>query len=369
MGILTRRLAVGAALVLAPACHDSLLDPPLEKNFSPERLQFIVDSVVAANKVPGAIVAVRPAGGAETILVSGTDDLTLHTPMNPSARFRVGSITKTMIATIVLQLADEQALTLDDVVATWLPGIVPNADRITVRQLLNHTSGEFDYTEDTQFLAAVEADPQHAWTPDELVAVANRHQPFFAPGASNRWRYSNTNYVLLGLILERVTGSSIDALLQSRIFDRLALTGTFFATTSAAPTPFSRGYFDLAGMSNVEVTSTFSPTTAWATGAVVSNAHDLVAWAEALASGALLAPATHTGSLTVVVASGLAGYGLGVQTFARWVGHAGGFPGYETMMYSKPEVGTIVVLVNKSAGGVAAFQLFDAVRWAKFGTR
>jgi D-alanyl-D-alanine carboxypeptidase len=369
MGILKRSVVMGAALVLASGCHDSPFDPPLETNVSHERLQFILDSIVAVNKVPGAVVVVRPTDGAETILVSGTDDLGQHTAMNPSDRFRVGSVTKTMVATVVLQLADEHALGLDDFVANWLPGVVPSADRITIRQLLNHTSGEFNYTEDTQFLAALGADPQHAWTPEELVAVANRHATAFPPGASDHWLYSNTNYVLLGLILEKVTGSSISALLQSRIFDRLALNNTFLATTSATPAPFSRGYIDVAGMNNVDVASVLSPTSAWAAGAVVSNAHDLATWSEALASGALLSAATQTDRLTVVVASGLDGYGLGVQTFARWVGHAGEIFGYETMMYSKPQVGTIVVLVNKSTGGVAAFQLFNAVRWAKFGTR
>jgi D-alanyl-D-alanine carboxypeptidase len=369
MGILKRSFAVGAALVLASGCHDSPFDPPLETNVSRERLQFIVDSIVAVNRVPGAVVAVRQAGGAETILASGIDDLAQHTAMNASDRFRVGSVTKTMVATVVLQLADEHALGLDDLVATWLPGVVPNASRITIRQLLNHTSGEFNYTEDTQFLAALGADPQHAWTPEELIAVANSHPVAFPPGASDRWLYSNTNYVLLGMILEKVTGASLSAMLQSRIFDRLALSSTFFATTSVTPVPFSRGYIDFAGMSNVDVASVLSPTSAWAAGAVVSNAHDLATWSEALASGALLSAATQTDRLTVVVASGLDGYGLGVQTFARWVGHAGEIFGYETMMYSKPQVGTIVVLVNKSTAGVAAFQLFNAVRWAKFGTR
>jgi D-alanyl-D-alanine carboxypeptidase len=117
--------------------------------------------------------------------------------MRAGDRVRVGSITKTFVATVVLQLVGEGKLRLTDSVERWLPGLVPNGSAISVRQLLNHTSGLFSYDEDREFLAATDRDPLREWTPRELVAIATAHKPHFAPGAG--WPYSGTGYIVLGL--------------------------------------------------------------------------------------------------------------------------------------------------------------------------
>ena len=365
MGVL-RRAAAGLALALLAACGDSSVDPPLPSNASPERLRAIVDSVAAAEHIPGAVVAIRGAGEPVLLLTSGVSDIAAGTPMNAAARFRIASVTKTMVAHVTLQLVDEGALSLSDALGTFLPGVITNAASITVRQLLDHTSGTFDYTRDAQFLSDVTANPGRAWSPAELIAVANRNPPTFAPGAANRWSYSNTNYILLGMLIEQRTGGALDAVLRTRIFDPLGMASSFLATTLDLPAPFSRGYF-LDG-SLRDATTLFSPTISWAAGGVVSNAEDLVRWAEALANGTGISPALHAERVQPVAASFIEGYGLGVQTFAHWVGHYGEIAGYETMLFSNPGLGTIVVLVNQSTDGVASLHLFDAVRWAKFGT-
>src|SRR4051812_40406272 len=168
MGVLRRISALLAAALLV-ACDDGTLDPPLASGASAARLQEVVDSVVALLRIPGAVVGVRPAGGSEILLASGTANLSTNAAMDPAARVRVASVTKTMVSTVVLQLVDEQLLGLDDTIAKYLPGAIVNADKMTVRQLLNHTSGAFDYTDDAQFVADVVANPTRSWLPSELL--------------------------------------------------------------------------------------------------------------------------------------------------------------------------------------------------------
>ena len=359
---LVRRAWIAAAMI---GCGEGPVDPPLPIDGSPERLQHIVDSIVARQGVPGAVVAVRAPGEPLLLLTSGVMNAASQTPMAAGARFRIASVTKTMVAHVVLQLVDEGRLALSDPVATYLPGVVTNAASITVRQLLNHTSGVFDYTADSRFLADVAADPARAWTPAEILAVANRNPAVFLPGAP-QWSYSNTNYIVLGMLIEQRTGLALDAVLRARIFDPLGMSSSFLAMTLDTPAPFSRGYVRDGGL--LDATTLFHPTVAWGAGGVVSNAPDLALWAEALAAGTGVSAALHTDRITPVPASFVDAYGLGVQTFQRWVGHYGEIAGYETMLFARPGVGTIVVLVNESTSGVASFRIFDAIRWAKFGT-
>jgi D-alanyl-D-alanine carboxypeptidase len=368
MGVLSlfhRRAAIAVVAAAVISCGDGPLDPPLPLDGSPPRLQHIVDSIRAVVGVPGAIVAVRAAGEPVVTLTSGVSEIVGQTPMDATARFRIASVSTTMVANVVLQLVDEGALALGDPIETYLPGVVTNSASITVRQLLNHTSGVFDYTADAQWIADVVSDPGRVWSPSQLVAVANRNAPVFVPGAANRWSYSNTNYILLGLLIEQRTGSALDAVLRARLFDPLGMSSSFLATDVDTPAPFSRGYVRNGAL--VDATTLVHPSAAWAAGGVVSNAADLVVWAEALANGTGLSASLHADRITPVPASFSDAYGLGVQTFQRWVGHYGEIAGYEAMAFSRPGVGTIVVLVNQSTDGVASFQLFDAVRWARFG--
>src|SRR5947208_5795457 len=168
-------------------------------------LQRSLDQLVAAG-VPGAVLLVRK--GDRTIrLTSGYGNLKPRTPMRPGDRFRVGSITKSFVAAVALQLVGERKLALTDTVERWLPGVVPNGKRITVRQLLNHTSGLFDYGGDRTFVADAFRHPLKDWTPRQIVAIATAHKPRFAPGAD--WSYSDTNYYVLALIVEAAPGPSL----------------------------------------------------------------------------------------------------------------------------------------------------------------
>jgi D-alanyl-D-alanine carboxypeptidase len=295
--------------------------------------------------------------------------------MTPLDRFRVGSLTKPMVATVILQLADEGRLSLDDSLTRFLPGALPDGDRITLRHLLNHTSGIGDYVADPGFIDAAFLNPSRVWTPQEIIAIANGMPRRFSPGEAGHWEYSNTNYILLGLVAEVAGGASIAALLLTRVFEPLGMTASYFSNATSLVAPFAQGYVDLNGINNLAVGTLVSPTVAGAAGAVVSTGGDLLRFVEALAAGDLISPVAHAARLTTVAASRvrLPGesfdieYGLGVLVGGGWVGHDGAIPGYETEAYAKVGVGSVVVLVNKSTFDFAALPIAIAVRNRTFG--
>src|SRR4051794_5105097 len=235
--LLTVLVAVSAAVSpagAAPAAPDRLTT-------SVPRLRTALDRLVAAG-APGAVVLVRD-GNRTVRLARGFADRARKTPMRVTDRFRVGSVTKTFVATLVLQLAGESRLSLGDTVERWLPGLVPDGKAITVRELLNHTSGLYDYVNDgdtTVFEPLLQGDLGHVWAPRGLVAVAVKPPPHFPPGA--RWRYSNTGYVVLGLIVEAATGHSVGAELQQRIFGPLGLHRTSFDSAPSIAGAHAHGY-------------------------------------------------------------------------------------------------------------------------------
>jgi D-alanyl-D-alanine carboxypeptidase len=359
------RAGILALAIAAGACSDDVTGPPAARG-----LQGLSDSLADAWDVPGLVVAVRPSGEDPNIVASGRADLGSGRRMTTLDRFRVGSLTKPMVAIVILQLADEGRLALDDPLARFLPTILPDGDRITLRQLLNHTSGIFDYTDDPTFLSAVLANPARVWTPQELIALGAAMPRLFAPGAADRWDYSNTNYLLLGLVAEAAGGQPIATLLRTRVFERVGMASTYYGETPSLLGPFAQGYVDLNGINNLAVGTLVSPTTAGAAGAVVSTAGDLLLFVEALAAGTLVSPASHAALLTTVPASRVRlpgesfdiGYGLGVLVGDGWIGHDGAVPGYETQASSKAGVGTVVVLVNKSTATFAVLPISITVR-------
>jgi D-alanyl-D-alanine carboxypeptidase len=296
-------------------------------------LQALLDELVA-NGATGVLA--RVDDGRHTYrLASGAARLEPRQPLTPTARFRVGSITKTFVATVTMQLVGNGTLRLDDTVERWVPGLVPNGGAITLRMLLNHTSGLFNYTQDEAFL---DRDPTVPATPRELVAVAISHPPTFPPGQG--WSYSNTGYIVVGLILEAATGQSLDRLVTRRVIRPLGLAGTYFATDSPDIAGYhAHGYRPpaLTGAGYLDVTA-FAPSLAWAAGAIVSTADDLRRFYSALLGGRVLRPALLDQMLTTVRVGPVFGYGLGISTRRTpcgtiW-GHTGGVPGYITVAFN-----------------------------------
>ncbi|MET7299192.1 serine hydrolase domain-containing protein [Embleya sp. NPDC005575] len=318
-------------------------------------------------RVPGAIVSIRtPEWGTWTTTL-GTGNLADGTPMRTADHMRVGSITKTFTGTIILQLVQEGRLSLEDPVAAFRPD-VPDGQHITIRQLLQMTSGLYNYTEDPDFNRTLDERPQTSWTPDELLAIAFRHPSYFPPGGG--FHYSNTNTVLLGLIAEKLTGRPLAELFEQHIFRPLGMSESSLPNDSGLPLPHAHGYEFIGNVESLtapvltgkdaawadwsagnpkDVTDA-NPSWAWAAGAAVSTVDDLLRWAPALATGTLLSPEIQRERLTFVPTSdapGAPGYGLAIADFAGFLGHDGQLPGYNSFVgYNPQSCATIVVLAN-----------------------
>ena len=312
---------------------------------------------LVATGAPGAILLVRDRRGVWRA-ASGFSNLANRTKMRTNVSFRVGSITKSFVATLILGLVADGRLSLDDTVERWLPGRVPNGNQITVRQLLNHTSGLFNYTDDFASFEPYLTDRGFVWSPFELLAIALGHPPVFAPGAY--WSYSNTGYIVLGLIVEAASGTSLNQLLRQRLFEPLGLSRTILPSAPTLPEPFTHGYIPpplgelYGGTPGQQFDSTLiSPSWAWAAGALVSTADDIAAFYRLLLTGRVLAPPTLQAMKTVVHHGGSDAYGLGLASFrlrypCRWAwGHTGQVLGYSSFAWSTAKAGRqVVLLVN-----------------------
>ncbi len=316
-------------------------------------LQRALDQVVAAG-VPGAVVLAQ-RGNHTTLLASGYGNLKQKTQTRTSDRFRVGSVTKTFVATVVLQLVEAGKLRLDDTVERRLPGVIPNGKSITVRQLLNMTSGLFDYlndgdtTVDDKLLAG---ELTYRWSPLELIGISNKHKPRFAPGTG--WEYCSTCYVLLGLIVEKTTGHTLSVELKKRVFVPAGLKATSLDSEPRIAGPHAHGY-ELLGKPPMTDVSVLSPSHGWAAGGLVSTAPDLARFYRALYRGQLISPALVKQMQTpgAYAAFGIKGLGYGLGTFKRTTrcgtayGHPGAIPGYLAEAWnSKDGKRQAVLLVN-----------------------
>ncbi len=312
--------------------------------------------------VPGALLLVRD-GDRALRLTSGYGDLRRRTPMAATSRFRIGSVTKSFVATVVLQLAQEGRLTLDDPVERWLPGQVPTGGAMTVRQLLNHTSGVPEYANRTSASLALR-NRRRRWAPRELVAYATARPPTFAPGTG--WAYSNTGYILLGLTVEAVTGETLEREVERRILRPLSLRRTSFGEGSRIAGRHARGYTRVRG--RLTDVTMLHPSLAWAAGGMVSTSGEIARFYRALLGGRLLRAEQLAAMRTTVALPGApgAGYGLGLMQLpvacGTLVGHNGGIFGYANQSLSTPDGRRQVVLaVNTDVIGERARRALQRV--------
>ncbi|MET8407070.1 serine hydrolase domain-containing protein [Streptomyces sp. NPDC005195] len=332
-------LALAAALAgLASAAHASA-GPAADHAATVRAMETAVRS-----GVPGVTATAGDRRGTWSA-TTGVGDLRTGAPRGESDRYRVGSITKTFVSTVLLQLEAEGRLSLDDTVDRWLPGLVRghgnDGREVTVRRLLNHTSGIFDYTEDEDFVRTYflkDGFLRHRYdtkSPAELVGIAMAHRPVFAPGAS--WSYSNTNYILAGMVIAKVTGHSYATEIERRVIAPLGLRATSVpGTRTTLPHPSSRAYAKLAATTTgptYDVTA-LNPSLASSAGGMISDFSDLNRFYSALLRGRLLPPEQLKEMKTTVAVEGIpnARYGLGLidRTLGCGVhvwGHDGGIHG------------------------------------------
>lgn len=331
-----RRGAVAAAAAVAVGVMTAGVPPAAFAASRADTVQRSLDALVRTDGLPGALAAVRDRDGRTRSYTAGVGDLATGSKVPEDGQVRIGSNTKTFTAVVVLQLVGEGKIGLDAPVDTYLPGLVRgegiDGRHLTVRQLLQHTSGLPDY------VTYLGGEVRH-YEPRSLLDIALRHEADFAPGT--QWRYSNTNYVLAGLIVQKVTGRPLPEEMDRRIIQRIGLRHTYFPAPGDVTLrePHPRGYYREAAGAPLRDGTELDPSWGWAAGQMVSTNTDLNRFFTALLAGRLL-PAAQLAQMRTTVPAGRpfgsgARYGLGLVSTplscggVSW-GHGGSTTGYET---------------------------------------
>ncbi|MGW2250545.1 serine hydrolase domain-containing protein [Kitasatospora sp. NPDC001660] len=333
---------VGAGLIaaLAPAASAQPADRStavVASTADHAALDAALAGLTAKRYTTSALGAVREHGRLAWRNATGVADLDSNAPADPGGRFRIGSVTKTFVATVLLQLVGEGRLSLDDTVESLLPGEVPNGANITVRQLMNHTSGLPNYTRDRAFdvhdQGWLATGRYRSYSLQDLLDIAWKYPPAFPPGTD--WQYSNTNYLVVGMIIEDLTGNSWNDEVERRVIRPLGLTGTSMPDDSPfIHGPHAHGYFKMPD-GPVDVTD-LDPSMAGSAGAGISTTADLTKFIGALLDGRLLPPAELAAMQQTTTHGGGRSYGLALLRMdtpcGTFWGHDGGIPGYNTLM-------------------------------------
>ena len=306
-----------------------------------------VDEVVAAQmetgRLPGFSIEISGPKGTYSN-VYGVADTATEKPLALTDHVRIASITKTFTATAALLQIEQGNLAFSDKLSKYIKG-VPNGNRITIKQMIGMRSGIYDYTMDAQWSREFEEDPRMRFDYKGVVAILERHQPEFEPGAKTS--YADSNYYLLGAILEKVSGMSMAKLVTTEVIEPLGLKHTVYPTSAPLPRPFARGYYaGPEGKSAITDVTLVNPDIAGAAGAMVSTVSDLRKYAKQLGEGALLSPRMQKLRLQFGLLSQTpqitAGYGLGIGRFGQWLGHNGGIFGFSTVAMYDPRNGTTI---------------------------
>jgi D-alanyl-D-alanine carboxypeptidase len=301
----------------------------------------------ASQPIPGAVVGVWVPGKGEFTKGFGYSRLSPKTEMALDDHFRIGSNTKTFVATVMLALIDEKKLNLDDTISQFNLGLkIPNEQRITLRLLAEMRSGIID----VYSIPWVQKESSAWWTrqtPRDWVTIAGKQPPLFAPGA--KYNYSNTNWFLIGLIIEKVTHHTIVAEIRDRLLTPMGLSQTSFPTTNwGMPVPYAHGYELNDKKQWIDQSAALAPSVSWAAGAMISDMADMQKWVKAYVTGTTNSAATQKARLTCVpTGEGNLSFGLGIGCSAGWYGYTGGITGYNTGAYYMPATGaSIIVFVN-----------------------
>lgn len=333
--------------------HSSATEPtdrPVDASLA-ARLDAVIDAAVQDAGLPGALVGIWGPSGTY-VGARGVSDTASRAPMKPDFHSRIGSATKTFTVTALLQLVDQGKIDLDDPISQYVDGVT-EGNRITLRQLAGMRSGLDDYTTSEQFVTDILSNPEQSMSPKQLLSYIADHPLHLEPGTEVD--YSNTNTILLGLVIEKVTGRQLNDVIDTEIVTPLNLTHTVFPVANEFPEPHARGYTDQTLDGTIADATDWNPSWGWAAGAMISTLDDLRIWVPALAKGDLLEPGTQHQRLQT---NGLdpqdptSGYGLGLFNNHGWIGHNGSLPGYKTVAVYLPENDTtLVVFVNTDIEG------------------
>jgi D-alanyl-D-alanine carboxypeptidase len=279
--------------------------------------------------------------------------------MTTNRYFRIGSITKSFTATAILQQIEKGTLKYTDTLGKFVTGI-PYGNEITVRDMLDMRSGMFEFEADSGFSISVALNPLMNFGPQNVIEILRKHAATSAPGLKTE--YNNSNYAMLGVILEAVTGETAEAAITKTVIKPFGLEHTIFPAPTATeaipwqlPTPYSHGYAPLGGGLIRDATN-FNARIAWTEGGMVSTVADMAKWAQILGTGAGLSPTVAAerqkfcGVPYTLGGPTEFGYGLGLLSFGSWIGHDGSIPGYGSEAFYEPKSGAVIA-------GMENFQL------------
>jgi D-alanyl-D-alanine carboxypeptidase len=315
--------------------------------------------------IPGVLIGVWDGKGEAFVRAFGYADLATKRPLTAADHFRIGSNTKTFVISVILQLIAEKKLTLDDPVSRFPLGVsIPNGDKFTVRELCNMRSGLFEAFNTPQFARLNMTVPKD-FDPRTLVAWAVQEKPYFPPGKG--YYYSNTNYLLLGLIIEEITKDGVGDQIRKRLLEPFGLTQTSYPQTEAMPQPWAHGY-GLDKQHNWEdVSNTIPVAFMGSAGEMISNMADIRRWIKLYATGRTGGPAGYRPLTECKQFLGNTAFGLGINCNAGWYGYTGALPGYNTADYYFPATDTTIVAwityqAEKPPEGVASVIFRDIAR-------
>ncbi len=339
-------LLVLICFVFVNSCTDYDLEEGAYSEQKIQEINYMMDQCMDEGNVPGAIIGVWQLDLEPLIITKGEANIKTKEALEESDRFRIASITKTFTAAVVLQLIDEGAFKLDDTINRWFPEI-PHAKIITVRQMLNMTSGIYDvFYHDPAISWSAQNEPRRIWKTEDLYEVLMQAKPAFNPG--DRCVYSNANYFLLGLLIEMETDNELEEEIQTRLLDPLEMNSTSFPTTPRIPGEYSHGYRDLDYDGRLEDITTVDPSLSWAAGAIISNLYDLKTWTREMYYGELLSGTMQQKRLDMQTMDGPVSYGLGIMKIFGFYGHNGSILGFSDIAVYLPEKDAIIVcMMNK----------------------
>jgi D-alanyl-D-alanine carboxypeptidase len=325
------------------------------------QLEDSADRVFNEISTPGLIALISVEGEHDYLIKRGVSNITTGEPMDERNWFRIASNTKTFTGTAVLILVDEGLINLDASISSYLPEFnIPAGDQITVRMLGNMTSGLYNYSDDPGLWEYfINSNFIMTFPPDSLLAMAFRHPAKFKPGTS--YEYCNTDIVLLGLLIEKVTGKPVSQVIKDKVTDPMNLDNTYWGGPYFKYTPYSHGYnSDLGSLTDA---TNWNPSWGYSAGAMVSNIHDMKIWAKAVAEGRLLSDRMAE----VMFKWGTDGYGFCIEKLDykndRWIGHPGTIPGYNSQVfYNLQKKITLVIYSNTDVGLPAQAFLISCIK-------
>ncbi|MBV8530025.1 MAG: beta-lactamase family protein [Candidatus Eremiobacteraeota bacterium] len=365
------------AMILGTACIFFLRSAPAASSGPSLGNPTVRNAIVAAvendrklyggrTPVPGVLVGVWDGAGHDFIRPFGFADSATRRPLTALDHFRIGSNTKTFVVAVILQLVDEKKISLDEPLSRFSLGVtIPNAANITIRELCDMRSGLFEAYNTPQF-ERVNVLPQTIFDPRTVIRWAVAQKPYFAPNKG--YHYTNTGYLILGLIIENVTHDSVGDQIRKRLLKPFGLTQTSYPETMAMPDPWARGYGLDEHRNWNDVSNTIPVSLMGAAGAMISDMADMKRWIELYVTGKTSAPATHR-ALMHCISTGTpeSGFGLALGCSNGWYGYTGGLPGYNTANFFFPKDGIFIVAwvdvqADKPAPGVANAIFRDIAR-------